>query len=126
MPNPLSLEFARVRDICAQIQALKAPVVAGFRGYHPDQNRWTISLCGDDARDDGSKGIVTLGEDLARAVALHLAHSDAAADQKIVKIIENQLDSLESLKGRDWTAPAPSNPADADRARVRSGMRLVK
>lgn len=125
MSKPLSLEFARVRDVCAQIQALKAPVCAGFRGFHPDQGRWTISLRGDDARDDGA-GVVTLGEDLARAVAGHLVGSDAAMDRKIAKIIEIQLISLELLKGRDWTAPSPASVADTGRARVRSGMRLVK
>ncbi|AEP10460.1 hypothetical protein [Micavibrio aeruginosavorus] len=125
MSNPLSLEFARVRDMAAQIQALKAPVVGGFRGFHPDQGRWTISLRADDARDDGA-GVVTLGEDLARAVAGHLAASDAMADRKIAKIIEIQLDSLESLKGQDWTTPAAQAGADTGRARVRAGMRLIK
>ncbi|AGH98872.1 hypothetical protein [Micavibrio aeruginosavorus] len=125
MSKPLSLEFARVRDMCAQIQALKAPVCAGFRGFHPDQGRWTISLRGDDARDDGA-GVVTLGEDLARAVAVHLAGSDAVADRKVAKIIEIQLDSLGSLKDQDWTALPSASSAETGRARVRSGMRLVK
>jgi hypothetical protein len=126
MTTPLSIEFARIQDMAAQIRVLKAPVCAGFRGFHPDQGRWTISLRGDDARDDGSAGVVTLGEDLARAVAVQLAQSGAVADQKIAKIIEIQLDSLESLKARDWaTSPSPDS-AGAERTRVRAGMRLVK
>ena len=119
-PEPLSFVFAQTQDIVGRIRALTRPIVPGFREYFARSNRWVISVCGAGGASPAHR--VRFGEAQAGAVRDYFAQSSDPGDQKIAKIISNQMDSIDLER--------ESTAADAqklrDYAARRARLTLIK